>query len=411
MSDDDAMPAPDRPADARLGSIDAYRGLVMLAMASAGLGIPQVAAQLAESHARPPGGPWIWEHAAAQLDHVAWHGCTAWDLIQPSFMFLVGVAMPFSDAKRKAAGRSWGRRFVHAIVRSVVLVALGVFLQSHGKGYTDYEFPNVLAQIGLGYAFVFLVLRWPAWLQVIVALAILGGDWYLFYGHPLPSPEVTALTTEPDVEHYTGLRAHWNKNTNAASDFDRQFLNRLPRPRPFVANAGGYTTLNFVPSMATMIFGVVAGRWLRNGRYKASARPLGLLLAGAALLAVGTYLDGRYCPVVKRIWTPSWVLVSTAWTCWMLAGFYAVIDVLGWRGWSYPLRVVGANSIAMYLMAQLMQPFVGRSLHTHLDSVFDRLGLAPFAGPYAPIAEASLVLFGLWLICVYLYENRLFIKI
>ena len=215
-----------------------------------------------------------------------------------------------------------------------------------------------------------------------------------------------------------GFAAHWEKNANVAAAFDRWFLNRFPRPEPFAFNEGGYATLNFVPSIATMLFGVLAGRWLRTGR-SGGEKCLGLMLAGAVCLVAGTALDPVYCPVVKRIWTPSWVVYSTAWTCWLLAAFYGVIDVAGRRRWAFPFVVVGLNSIAMYVMAQLMKPWVRDQIKIHVGTLFrwlrDRFGLPldprVFAGAYGPIVESASVTLVLWLICLWLYRRKVFLRI
>jgi heparan-alpha-glucosaminide N-acetyltransferase len=342
-----------------------------------------------------------------QLDHVEWRGCAFWDLIQPSFMFMVGVAMPFSYANRRARGETWSRMFGHALRRSAILIALAVFLASNGSRYTHYSFVNVLGQIGLGYTFVFLLLgRRPA-VQLAAAVAILVADWLLFALYPLPDAEFPFARYGAGE---TGIMmpsffAHWNKNTNAAAAFDRWFLNLFPQPpdHPFLFNEGGYTTLNFIPSMATMIFGVLAGELLRSARDRI-AKLRTLILAGAVCWSLGLILDLTACPIVKRIWTPSWTLFSTGWTCWMLAAFYSVIDVAGYRRWSFPLVVVGMNSIAIYLMAQLMKPFVAASLRTHL-------GPGIFTGPYGPLIRASSILLVFWLICFWMYRQRIIIKI
>jgi predicted acyltransferase len=388
-----------------LTSLDAYRGFVMLAMASAGFRLGEVLRRL------PADAPHrsLWEAAAAQVEHTTWRGCTFWDLIQPSFMFIVGVAMPFADARRRARGQPWDRRFVHALVRAAVLVLLALFLGSQGRAQTDFSFVNVLAQIGLGYPFVFLVLdRRPAQ-QLGVALAILVASWAFFASYPPPGDRVDRAAlgiTAPEEEMLPGFAGHWDKNTNAAAAFDRWFLNRFPRPSddPFRFNPGGYATLNFVPSIATMIFGVLAGGWLRGPRTGAE-KMLGLVLTGAACLALGMAADATaLCPVVKRIWTPSWVLFSSAWTCWLLALFHGVIDVRGHRSWAFPLVVVGANSIAMYVMAQTLKGYTGRTLKTHF-------GQHLFDGTYGPLLESASVLFVFWLVCLWMYRNKIFVKI
>ena len=306
-----------------------------------------------------------------QMDHVAWRGGVFWDMIQPSFMFMVGVAMPFSFASRMARGETWMRMFGHAVVRSLALIALAVFLASNGSRSTHYSFVNVLGQIGLGYTFVFLILgRGPA-IQLTSAVAILAADWLLFALYPQAGSGFQWAdygVKDPSII-MSGFFAHWNMNANVAAAFDRWFLNLFPHPpgRPFTFNEGGYATLNFIPSMATMTFGVMAGGLLRSGR-DARNKLRTLLLAGAAGVSLGLVMDTSICPIVKRIWTPSWAIYSAGYACWMLAGFYALIDVAGFRRWSFPLAVVGINSIAIYLMAQLMKPFVVSTLRTHLGA-------------------------------------------
>jgi predicted acyltransferase len=388
----------------RLRSVDAYRGFVMLAMASGGAQALQ--------------GIDLAGHSAAsltlnvlseQLEHAEWRGCTFWDLIQPSFMFLVGVAMPYSYAHRRARGDKWPRLLGHALYRSFVLVILAIFLASHGSRHTVYSFPNVLGQIGLGYTFVFLLLGLRPAAQLAAAVAILCAYWLFFAWHPLPGPEsaATHFTTNPAPIVMSGFFAHWNKGSNAAAAFDRWFLNLFPHSpdHPFQFNEGGYTTLNFVPSMATMLFGVLAGELLRSSRRPATKVQI-LLAAGGLAWVLGQVLDVYVCPSVKRIWTPTWVVASTAWTCWMLAAFYGIIDLAGYRRWAFPLAVVGMNSIAIYMMAQLMKPFVRDSLKTHIGQ-----DLYSFSGPYGHLALALSTLAVFWLICYWLYRQKIFIRI
>jgi predicted acyltransferase len=358
-----------------------------------------------------PDNPW-WNVLQDQTEHVAWRGCSSWDLIQPSFMFIVGAAMPFSYANRRQKGQPWGRLFGHAVWRSFILIALGLFLTSAWSPRTNFTFTNVLVQIGLGYAFVFLLLGRPLWLQASVALAILAGDWLLFATYPTPAPETShqMLGLHPSWIRMTGWAAHWEKHTNAAAHFDRWFLNLFPRPdgKPFQSNEGGYTTLNFVPSLATMIFGVMAGQWLQSQR-SSRAKFQTLLIVGALCLAAGTLMDTTVCPIVKRIWTPSWVVYSTGWTCWLLALFYGVIDVLGYRRWAFPLVVVGVNSIAMYVMAQLLKPFVAKQLKVHLGP--EAFNVVVDGVSYAPVLEATAITAVLWLVCLWLYRQKIFLKI
>jgi heparan-alpha-glucosaminide N-acetyltransferase len=396
------MIPPQNTDPGRLASVDAFRGFVMLAMVSGGIATFGCLSRIGDDEASIP-----LELVLQQFDHVAWRGCVFWDLIQPSFMFLVGVSMPFSYSRRRARGDSWLRLFGHAVFRSLVLVALAVFLASNGSPHTNFSFTNVLGQIGLGYAFVFLVLGRPMGVQFAAAILILIADWLLFVLYPLPGPNFPQGlygANEPQII-MNGLFAHWNKNANVAAAFDRCFLNLFPHPsdKPFLNNPGGYATLNFIPSIATMIFGVLAGELLMKAPGRISKSRV-LLFAGVIFWALGQMLDATVCPSVKRIWTPSWVIASTAWSCWMLAAFCWVIDVCKFKLWALPLIVVGMNSIAIYLMSQLMKPFVAASIRTHSDR-------SVFTGPYGPLVKGLSVLAVLWLICVWLYKRKIFIKI
>jgi predicted acyltransferase len=404
---------------ARLASLDAYRGFIMLVMASAGFGLPQVARHFGDSA--------VWRFLGYEFDHVAWTGCAFWDLIQPSFMFMVGVAMPFSHAGRLAKGQSLVQIAGHVLYRSLALILLGIFLSSSGSKQTNFTFVNVLTQIGLGYAFVYLLLGRGVVIQLLAALGILAGYWFLFFNHPIPAAEAVTVGLKDREYWFSGLFAHWNKNANFASDFDLWFLNLFARPEPFKYNEGGYQTLNFVPSMATMIFGLMAGAWLR-GPKRPKVKFATLVVAGAICFLLGLTLDYVVCPSVKRIWTPTWAIFSTAWTLWMLAGFFGIIDLVGWRRWAFPFIVVGMNSIAMYCMSQLMKSWVGGTLKTHLDWVWQwslarmtdesaqqtlltDFGQHPFQGTYGPIVQSISILLALWLICLWMYRRRIFLRI
>ncbi len=418
-----AMPAP-REKPARLASLDAYRGAIMLFMASGGLALPAVARNFPDNR--------TWQLLAFNTDHVPWIGCSLWDLIQPSFMFMVGVAMPYSIASRRAKGDSPTKIVAHVLYRAVFLVLLGIFLSSNGsKGSTYFTFTNVLSQIGLGYAFLYLLLGRGLRVQLAALAGILIGYWLLFFLWPLPASgfDAHAVGWKDDWQSLGGWFAHWDKNTNAAAAFDSWFLNLFPpaeADKPFRFNAGGYQTLNFVPSLATMLLGLMAGEMLRTPRSK--WRKLAwLVAAGAVCLVLGWAAGETICPIVKRIWTPSWALYSAGWTFWMLAGFFWVLDIQGWKRWAFPLIVVGMNSIAMYCMAQLIKGWTRSTLRIHLGPlampslahvVKPLLGMFHVAvdpvwlnNTFGPITEAGAVLLVLWLICLWMYRRGIFVRI
>ena len=439
----------------RVMSIDAYRGFVMLAMASSGFGFSMLAKpenlqklRDAKLNYLPEG---LWKFLAYQFDHVVWTGCSFWDLIQPSFMFLVGVALPFSYSRRESEGQSASARFLHVLWRSFVLVALGVFLSSNGAKQSNFTFVNVLSQIGLGYPLLYLLRERSQRTQLVAAAVILVGYWGWFANYTIPPQQLAEVkaaisdrdakllaanrTIQPEPTPMTGIGSHWNKHVNAAAGADRKLLNAFPSEKEpfhgkaFWINDGGYQTLNFIPSLATMLFGLMAGTLVRSGASD-SDKVKWLLKAGACCFAVSMALDTsiwpiaipscdwHLAPIVKRIWSPGWAVFSTGWTFWMLAAFYWVIDVRQWRLWSWPLVIVGMNSIAMYVMAQLMKNWVGASMKTHLATVdaifgwqqgiaFKVFGEYPLATPLGHAAR----LFGLWLICVWLYRRKIFVRV
>lgn len=399
-------PVPQAPATAsrRLGSIDAYRGLVMFLMLGEGLRLCSVARALPESG--------FWKFLCHHQSHVPWVGCSLHDLIQPSFSFLVGTALVFSIASRKARGSSFGGMFGHAAWRSLVLILLGVFLRSMGRSQTNWTFEDTLTQIGLGYTFLFL-LGWRSMRDQWIALGlILVGYWLAFVLYPLPAAGfdygAVGVSQEFLREHgHAGLAAHWQKNSNLAWAFDTWFLNLFPRGSAFTHNGGGYATLSFVPTLGTMILGLIAGGWLR-AEMTATARMKRLLIAGLGCLAAGWLLDALgVCPNVKRIWTPAWVLFSGGWCFLLLAAFHFLIDVSGFRLWAFGLIVIGMNSITAYCSEWFFAGFFHKALETHLGSDFFRL----FGEPHTELFHGACVLLIIWLILLWMYRRKLFLKI
>jgi heparan-alpha-glucosaminide N-acetyltransferase len=382
-------------------AVDTYRGFVMLLMMAEVL-------QLSRAAQAFPGN-WLVGLVAYNQTHVEWAGCSLHDTIQPGFSFLVGVALPYSIASRMAKGASFGSMFGHALWRSLVLVALGIFLRSTDSLETNFTFEDTLTQIGLGYPFLFLLgFRPPRWQWVALA-GILGGYWLAWALYPLPGPgfsyEAVGVPSNW-AHHYTGFAAHWNKNANLGSAFDQWFLNLLPRTKPFVANGGGYVTLSFIPTLGTMILGLAAGRWLRQAGPRIPMKRL--LIAAGAGVGAGLLLHvAGICPVVKRIWTPSWTLFSGGLCFLFLAAFSWVEDVRGYRRWALPLVVIGMNSMAAYLMAGLCERFIVDSMRIHLGpQVFAAFGAAP-----APFLRGLAVLTVYWLVLHWMYRRKLFLRV
>jgi heparan-alpha-glucosaminide N-acetyltransferase len=386
---------------ARNVAMDAYRGFVMLLMMGEVLQFARVSQAF-------PGNP-FWAFLAFNQSHVEWFGCSLHDLIQPSFSFLVGVALPYSIASRMAKGKTFGQLFGHAVWRSFLLIALGIFLRSTHSRITNFTFEDTLTQIGLGYTFLFLIgFVAPRWQWTALGL-ILSGYWLAWALFPAPGPNYDYPAVGVPMnwpEHFSGFASHWNKNSNLGNAFDQWFLNLFPREKPFVYNGGGYLTLSFIPTLGTMILGLIAGRWMKGEAPKIPMKKF--VVTGASLLAAGLVLHYTgICPVVKRIWTPAWTLFSGGACFLLLAAFCWVIEIKGYKKWAFPLVVVGMNSIAAYLIAHLFEEFIHKSLVIHL-------GEAPFlvlGNGLEPLLLGASVLFLYWLILYWMYNRKLFLKI
>lgn len=386
----------------RIGSIDAYRGFVMFLLMAEALHLGQMARNFPQSE--------FWKTLAYHQTHVDWIGCSLHDMIQPSFSFLVGVSLPFSIAARRRKGQGTGKMALHALWRAFALVALGIFLRSVGRKQTNFTFEDTLSQIGLGYFFLFLVGLYSRKIQWVAFTLLLVGYWALFAAWPLPGPDFNygAAGTDPNAASYLkGFAAHWNKNTNPAWAFDTWFLNQFPREKPFQFNGGGYSTLSFIPTLATMILGLISGGLM--------ARPLPSWKTGLQLIALASALilagrllnDFGLCPIVKKIWTPSWVLYSGGICLNFLAFFVFGCDSAGLTGLFWPIRIIGANCIYVYVVIHWWNNFILANIKTHLgQNVFQCLGSG-----YEPVVAGASVMFVHWLILVWMHRNKIRIRI
>ena len=366
----------------RLVSLDILRGATMVFLCLEVLRLPLGVQNFPDST--------FWQFVSTQSSHAAWTGMTPWDLIQPAFMFMVGVALPWSVANRRARGQTSDGLWWHALWRSAALILLGLMLVSLEEKRTLFDFTNVLTQIGLGYLVVFALAWTTLRVQLVAGLSILLLTYFAFVLYP--------------AADYT---SHWERHDNAAAAFDLWFINLLPSTDAFTGNSGGYTTLNFVPSIVTMLAGVLTGEALRSG--ESPIRRAGRI-AGWSLLSVmvGLILDqSGVCPSIKRLWTPSWVLISSGIIGLFVVATYWLTDI---RGVARPfelVRIVGLNSLALYVVLHLWDPFLSDLLLTHLR--WNLLsGLSETAATFtARIGEYTLLL----LFCVWLHGRRIYLRV
>lgn len=356
----------------------------------------------------------FWRFLCHHQSHVPWRGWSLHDLIQPSFSFLVGTALAFSIMKRERIGQSLARMWGHAVFRAIVLTLLGVFLRSLSARETQWRFDDTLSQIGLGYVPLFAIALLPRAATWVAIGVILVAYWGAFAAYPLPPDGFDYATVQVDEnwEHLeTGFAAHWQKNKNLAADADYWILNQFPRSEEFIVNGGGYCTINFIPTLATMLLGLVCGRWLRDrvkGFLTTGQLFARLLITAVVLYGLGWALDAfDICPSVKRIWTPAWVLTSGGLCFLLMAGFYALTDAIGKTRWPIVLTVVGLNSIAAYVMSWILPSFLKGTLLKHFgSSPFD-----VFGPPYVGLLQGVAVLAIMWLVLYWMYRRKLFLKI
>jgi len=354
----------------------------------------------------------FWSFICFEQTHAAWVGCSLHDLIQPGFYFLVGVGLFLSMSRRLSSGQSGASLAWHAVARSLTLILLGMFLVAVHPRQWMWNFVDTLTQIGLAYPFLFAIARRPKRDWHFAFATILIGYWLFFALSPAPPPDFDydKVFVPPgwlSVHGLNGFQAHWQKNANVAAAFDRWFLNLFPQDVPHTGYTSGLTTLNFIPSIATMIIGLFAGDFLKRER-PTLGRVLKLTMSGITLVCVGLALGALgICPVVKAIWTPSWVLFSGGGCLLFLAGFSALVDVGGRTRMAFPLIVIGANSVVAYVLSHLYPAFAFNALRR----VFGSAPFQTFGSAYAPFVYGVAVLMCYWLALYLLYRQRIFIRI
>jgi heparan-alpha-glucosaminide N-acetyltransferase len=407
----------DSPKVSRVASVDVYRGMVMFLMLAEILHLSNLKKIAAEGSWFDTVADWLAFHTT----HVPWRGGSLHDMIQPSFSFLVGTAIAFSLVARGSKGQTWARMFGHAIFRSVALVFLGIFLRSLGKPITNFTFDDTLTQIGLGYWLLFLLSGLKLRGLIVSIGVILFGYWLAFVAYPAPGadfPYVENGVPANWTEHYEGIASHFNKNSNLAWRVDQWWMNQFPREKPYLFSGGGYCSLSFIPTLATMLLGLIAGRLLQ---WEASVGRKQLWLWAAAVLCISFALvidAAGLCPIVKRIWTPTWALYSGGLCFVWIAFLNAICDIAGYKNWGFPFVVIGANSIAAYVMSWTIKEQISLAIMRHFGyfvdagSVFlaERFELGD-SGAIKGLVIGVLTLSVIWLSLLWMYRKRIFLKI
>ena len=359
--------------EGRLLSLDFFRGLTMFLLIGEFTGL--------FSNLTDPALDGTFIHAIGmQFHHHPWNGLRFWDLVQPFFMFIVGVAMPFSFAKRTKKGDSYNQLLKHAITRSILLLLLGWALYCIGPGKITFRFQNVLAQLSVTYIIAFLILRKSISFQLIISFVLL-------------------LITELAYRTFPvdGFNQPFVANENFGTWLDILYngadLN------------GHWVSFNAIPTTAHTIWGVLAGSILMSKKTSSEKLKI-LIIAGLAGVIAGYALD-PITPIIKRISTSSFVIVSGGWSILVLAFSYWLIDVKKSRNWVIFFAVVGMNPLFIYLFAHVD----GAILIRQIIIPFSQALFGWTGGLATSIITNSIVWFLLWYICYWMYKKKIFIKI
>jgi predicted acyltransferase len=370
---DISTPAHKTAAEERLVSLDFFRGLTMFLLIGEASHL-YLTLNSPELHGTLLGA------VGLQLEHHPWNGLRFWDLIQPFFMFIVGVAMPFSFGRRWERGETWNQSLKHALFRSFLLLTFGWALYCIGPGRLTFQLWNVLAQLSFTYFVAFLLMRRSMRFQIGFTFLLLMLTEILYRAWMVP-----------------GFNQPFVPGHNFGSWMDLQLMGIL--------SDGHWVAFNAVPTTAHTMWGVLAGQLLRSTRPQ-HRKILVLCLAGLGGVVLGYALD-PVTPIIKRICTTSFVIVSGGWCLLALAFCYWTIDVLKLRKGTWIMTVVGMNSLAIYLFTNSGgEAWFRRVVKPFTEALFGAAGEIS-----AAIATSLVVWFLFWYLCYWLFKKRVFIKI
>lgn len=315
-----------------------------------------------------------------QLHHKEWEGLHFWDLIQPFFMFIVGVAMPLSFAKRRQKGSNETAIFKHVLKRSALLLLLGWGLYCIGPGKIVFRFQNVLAQLSVTYLLAYLVMKKPAWFQLSFSIILLLATELLYRGFWV-----------------SGFDDAFTPGKNFGTWFNILISGE--------EGVDHWAMFNAIPTAAHTIWGVMVGQLLMS--LQSAKKKLFILLTGGLILVLSGYALSPFTPIIKRISTSTFVLASGGWTLIAMGISYWIIDILQFQKGLLFFTVIGMNPLFIYLFSHVG----GASLIRSIIQPFS-FGLFGWTGEWgAGLITGILTLAALWYLCYWLYKRRIFIRI
>src|SRR5690348_1110204 len=367
---------PSAPSNTRLTSLDVFRGLTNAAMIlvnNSGDG----------------------QHTYWPLEHAKWNGWTPTDLIFPFFLFIVGVSMVFSFASRGARGHKRRKLLLHALKRSAIIFALGLFLYAYPRfDIHSARIPGVLQRIAVVYLIAsVLVLFTGRVTRAVISAALLIGYWLLLTRVPVPGIGAGVLTMDGNLVGYIDRSLIYN-HLWIAHRFDPEGI------------------LSTLPSIATCLLGVFTGEWMRSAR--THVQKLAALFAGAAIGLITGEIWNQWLPINKMIWTSSYVLFTAGFALFIFGLCYWAVDVRGWKRWGVPFVVFGTNPLGIYFLASWAETAIHRH-HIHGESIKNILYKSSFAhisNPYlGSLAWSISFVLVFFVVAWAMYRKQIFIRV
>lgn len=365
----------------RLASLDALRGFDMMFI----IGVASLVLAICDLF---PGGESCW--LATQMDHVEWNGWHHHDTIFPLFLFIAGISFPFSYANQKAKGVNRGSIYRKIFRRAAVLILFGLLCNGLLKFKFDtLRFYSVLARIGVAWMFAALLfINFKSRTRAIIAVALLLGYRFLCM---IPAPDVPGADPLSQDGCLVG------------------YIDRCLFPgHLYNGNFDPEGLLSTLPAIVTAMLGMFTGEFVRGdltpGKKLSGNRKTLLMLAAAALMLGLGYLWNIWFPINKKLWTSSFVLVLAAFSLASFALFYWIIDVKGWKRWSFPFQVIGMNSITIFMVPRIID-------FNHARDFFLSGTMALCPEQYAKVIGLAGALLLKWLFLYFLYRKNIFLKV
>jgi predicted acyltransferase len=363
--------------DQRLYSLDALRGFDMFWI----IGAEEVFHALAKATGSP-----FWESLSIQFTHPSWNGFHVYDLIFPLFLFLAGVSTPYSVGRSLEEGKTRQQVMLRVIKRGLILVILGL-VYNNGlqlRPLSDIRFSSVLGRIGIAYMLaniIYIYTKERA--QVIWFAGLLIGYWLILKCTSAPGFHAGDLTMEG----------------NFASYVDRSIL-------PGKLSLGIHDTVGFfnnIPAISTALAGIITGIYLKKQGTSPKKKAGLMAVFGMACLILAQIWNLDF-PINKNMWSSSFVMHTTGLSLLLLSVFYYIIDVLGYKKWAFFFKVIGMNSILIYIS--------GKFINWNYTTKGFFQWLADWTGePYNAVMLAICIVLIKWLFLYFLYNKKIFLRV